>query len=246
MSYASVFVQLPQDETVAAVQRAWAAQGWTPIDPFAGYGRPAPQAMRAFAAPAQAGWTRVLCERLPDEPLLCALATEVVLLAVQIEDGQAALWLGRGGVLSALPLPALQSQPAPRPVDSPLQTALPAGMQALNTHPGAAGRMFARLSDSLLGKAGGADQRAAALALLAAEDVWSGAAGQQAAAALHEQGVAGWETPVFAELRDAYALARRRQRRPEAAPLPGDADMLARVPDALAYHLLYAAKGQAP
>jgi hypothetical protein len=63
---------------------------------------------------------------------------------------------------------------------------------------------------------------------------------------LRGQGVAGWETPGFAELRDAYALARRRQRRPEAAPLPGDADTLARVPDALACHLLYAAKGQAP
>ncbi len=246
MSYASVFVQLPQDETVAAVQRAWAAHGWTPIDPFAGYGRPAPQAMRAFAAPAQAGWTRVLCERLPDEALLCALAAEVTLLAVQIEDGQAAVWLGRGGALSPLPLPALESQPAPRPVESPLQTALPADMQALNTHPGAAGKLFARLSDSLLGKAGGTDQRAAALALLAADDVWSGPAGRQVAAVLRGQGVAGWETPGFAELRDAYALARRRQRRPEAAPLPGDADTLARVPDALACHLLYAAKGHTP
>ena len=48
-----------------------------------------------------------------------------------------------------------------------------------------------------------------------------------------------WHAPDFTTLRDAYQVAERRQRRPNAGLYPGDAEALAAVPDALAYTPVY-------
>lgn len=53
-----------------------------------------------------------------------------------------------------------------------------------------------------------------------------------------------WRKPDFVTLRDAYSLHARRQRRPNARMYPGDAESIAAVPDALAYHPVYAGKDE--
>lgn len=123
---------------------------------------------------------------------------------------------------------------------------LPPDVQALarSVDAGQAQKLTARLTQTLFGKLGGLDPatRAGAMSLLGGPG-WEGAAGRRLQAVMACLRVPeAWRLPEEGDLRAAYPVARARQHRPDGSPLPGDAEALARVPDALAYLPVYAGR----
>mgnify|MGYP005836294487 CR=1 FL=1 len=260
----SLYVRSDQAGAVAALHDQLLAAGWRPFDPFDGQPGPAyARAVRLFVAPAAGGWVRVLGAVEPDwlSPLSDRLG---LCLAASLEDGRAAVTLYVGGqpdaALSGLAphlrpgrtladLRAALAAPTGTPA-APTGTptlpveALPDETRALLDRVDArqAQALFARLSQGLLGKVGAGSAAGEARALAAAGLLdWERAGGQQLRAFMACLDLPDtWREPDFTTLRDAYALARRRQRRPEARLYPGDAEALARVPQALDYIPVYA------
>lgn len=108
-----------------------------------------------------------------------------------------------------------------------------------------ANRLFARLSETLSNKAGAdSDENAAARQLLRGTGPnWNSLAAARLTAAIACLKLPeGWRAPDFVALRDAYALRKRLQRNPAAIMLPGDAETLSAVPNALDYIPVYGGK----
>ena len=244
MTYCSIFVRSSDAHTVAAqvIDIALAA-GYVRYDPFNGLpGRAYPQAIRVFAAPAHKGWVRLLGEwDVALSELLSKTTSPVVWVKLEGSIGTVEIWQDGAQVA----LPALDSAPhlVPKPAERSWVDVLPPDVQALNTHPQQAEKLINRLSTSLLAKSGGADQQAAAAALLSGGERWDSPAGIHIVRVLSALGIDDWRDPDFITLRDAYALQARRQRRPNATPLPGDAATMAAVPNALDFLPVYAGKG---
>jgi len=105
------------------------------------------------------------------------------------------------------------------------------------------GQMFSRMDRDTGGDASAKQAEARAM-LQGADVLWNSPAGQQVSAiatlfALPER----WQTPAFADLREAYNIARLLVKNPKARLLPGDQAALAAVPDALRYTPIYFGKG---
>lgn len=96
-----------------------------------------------------------------------------------------------------------------------------------------------------VGKRGVDDQREAAQTLMQAarELDWNAHHAARIRLLMGQLAVPqGWREPHYIPLRDAYSLHARRKRRPNARLYPGDAEAMAAVPDALAYHPVFAGK----
>jgi hypothetical protein len=246
--------RLSHAEALAALHALAAQHGYTPFDPFTGMpgmARATPDAIRAFVLPAAAGgrWCVVLGEAWPalPEAWLRALSAHgpVAALALHAERAEARAWQDGGEVAFAVAFGHdLDHEAAHAPEQAasadPLLAALPPEIQALNTHPQRASRLIEQLGAQALARAGNAQASDEARALLARRPPdWSSTDGRRLAALCHALGLPGAAQPAFVAVRDACQLARRRQRRPDAELLPGDADTLAAVPDALDYPLVY-------
>jgi hypothetical protein len=237
------------------------AQGYTHYNPFGRMpSRPYKQTVRLFIAPSGDGWLRVIGE-LP--PSVClALSGDAPLLALALTAGDAEVNSYRGGEVQAIeewarhlpgldavaldnPAPtALRLAEPPQPMMVPLD-ALPDDVRkmAQDIDQKQAAKMFERISGDLMKRAGGDAQAAGALLQQQDAPQWNSAGGARLA---HIASVLrlsdGWREPDFVTLRDAYQAAARKERSPNAPPFPGDADALARVPDALAYTPVFAGK----
>ncbi len=255
MGYASLFFQerdLMQSGVSEAIATVLQNSGYTRFDPFSGIpGRAYPQTMRLFVAPPANGWVRVLAETVNEE-LLPALSEKAGLIYARLNGNNGAVeaWrdarrLDLQAEFGVTPEKITVIQPPPASTDNDWMDVLPDDIKAMQSHPKQAAKMIDRLSGSLLAKAGGADQREQAVALLSntPDADWSSADGKTILGAFAALGIANGASPDFATLRDAYSLHARRKRRPGATMLPGDETTLQAVPDALDYLPLYAGKG---
>jgi hypothetical protein len=244
MTYQSLFLADTNPHAAAdALREVAVSAGYQPFDPFSGIpGRAYAEAVRMFAAPAQGRWTRLLGE--VDAALIPLLSERVDVIHARLEgsDGTISRW--HGGVPIDLPADGqLPPVSVPRQPESGWAGALPPDIQAMNAHPRQADRLIERLSGSVLAKAGGSSQHAAAQALLQSGERWDSPAGIRIARVLAWLEIDGWREPDFATLREAYALHARRHRRPNAALLPGDEATMTAIPNALDYVPVYAGKG---
>ncbi len=252
-----------------ALRTALEAAGYRSYDPFPGGGGLSfgwKVRARHFVAPAAAGWTRVL--GVPDTavlPVLCVALETALLYAWLVgeaweltawtpageERGAEALaaWLRPGrstddlrrAMAGQMPVPAVDAGPQVMAVPLPPDVAA----MAESVDARQAEKMMARLSKSVFGKLGGQGDsaQADARAMLAGAVDWNGEHGRRLRAAVACLTIPeGWRSPTYAELADAYQVARARRQSPGGAGLPGDDAALARVPDALDYLPVYAGK----
>lgn len=254
MGYASLFFQehaLPQGKVRELIAAVLQSSGYTRFDPFSGIpGRAYPQTVRTFVAPPLAGWVRVLAEAV-HEDLLLPLSQKAGLVYAYLDDDRGSIEAWREGSrlnlqteFGIVPEKITVIQP-PAKTGNDWMDALPDEVKAMQSHPNQAAKMIDRLSGSLLTKAGGADQREQAMALLSSKGDadWSSSDGKTILGAFAALGIQNGISPDFATLRDSYSLHARRKRRPTATLLPGDQATLQSVPDALDYIPLYAGKG---
>ncbi|GEM_PF-459592 len=120
---------------------------------------------------------------------------------------------------------------------------------AKSVNPGQASALSARLGANLLGKAGGANSgdaaQSAARKLLQGNSVnWESdpAARRLRAVAQVITLPDTWRTPDYIPVRDAYQLQIRKSRNPSMSLLPGDAEAMAAVKDAITYTPIFAGK----
>lgn len=265
-SWDSLFFPSTESAAVAAgLRQALSALGYRLFDPFAPVpGRSYPQAVRLFVAPQTRGWVRVI--GAVDRRALAALSIELLCLDVQLAGGDAHITVWSGGA-AVDPVSALQpyarpgsdlsaalanalpqtdvSQSVSNANPDPLLPMLPADVRALadQVDLSQAQDTLSRLSGDLLKRAGadsGAASAARALVTAVAPN-WDSPGGRCISALMAALTVPDdWREPDFVTLRDAYQLHLRRQRNPAARLYPGDAEALARVPDALTYTPVYA------
>jgi len=255
------FPSAESDAVAAALRQALLALGYIAFDPFAPLpGRSYLRAVRLFVAPQTGGWVRVI--GAVDRRALAALSADFLCLEVGLAGDQARVSVWAGGsevdpinalqphvrpgssLSAALADNTPQTDRAPIVSDTPLP-ALPADVRPLAAQVdlSQAQGMLSRFSSRLLKRAGADDSAAAAARALVAESTpdWNSPGGQRICALMSVLTVPdGWREPDFVTLRDAYQLHLRRQRSPAARLYPGDAEALARVPDALAYTPIYA------
>jgi hypothetical protein len=260
--------QAPEREAVINALRALlSAPPYQPFDPFGGFpDKSYPQAARLFVAPTPLlaevtgdAWLRVIAA--PDSAALDDLAARLcgaygaLTLIAALDASEVRLTVYQAGA----PVDPTETLMAHAPDAAAFRAALAldakAGKAASDDVPIAqlppdirsmagqlnqrqVNRLYARMTRHLLGK----DQRQAAQSLLVATaPEWESAAGVKLRAVLASLGLSsGWMTPDYVLLRDAYQAAGRRARHPSAHLLPGAAEALAAVPDALAYTPLFA------
>jgi hypothetical protein len=236
---------------------------YTLYDPFGALPGPAyPHQVRLFVAPARAGWVRVLGHPAPEQ--LPALSQMALVIHLALDGAQEQIAIYAAGAVAdehaltaALRPPrtpadfarALHSAAPAAPASAaalPLD-ALPESVRGLagGVNSGQAGKLFNRLSNDLLGRFGQSADLDAARALVNGAGVpdWHSTGGARVKAAadcltLPEN----WQYPDFESLRDSYQLRARQRRRPDAPLYPGDAEIMAQVPDALDYIPLYGGK----
>ncbi len=261
-SWSSLYLRSDDADAVAAALRdLLTSAGFRLFDPFGSLPGPAyARTVRLFVAPAAGGWVRVIGALTP--ALLAALSGRLgVCLAASLDRDQADIslfdagaqqpdltrlipYLRPGRKLDDLQAAWAAAAPPSLPASAgglPVQ-ALPDDVRTLLDRVDArqAQALFARLSGGLLRKVGAGDAAEAASALAGGAPDWESGGGRRlrafmACLTLPES----WREPDFTAVRDAYALARRRQRSPQARLYPGDAEALARVPDALSYIPVY-------
>jgi hypothetical protein len=234
----------------AAVAAGYAAYNPFGLMPARSYKR----TLRLFVAP-QGDWTRVIGEI--DAALLPVISRTTPLLWLGLAGSEATIAAWSEGeaidvaAFAARWLPHADVRAVERAWhDAPLtlvkgkrESALPVQILPVNIQDMAEGvdaaqasKMFERISGDLMKKVGGSASDARALLQQPDAPDWAsaGAARVRAmAAALHLPD--DWDTPDFVTLRDAYQVAARRQRKPDAPLYPGDGEALAAVPNALAY-----------
>lgn len=250
-----------QAAVAASLRESALTLGYSPFDPFGLIpGRSYPHAVRLFIGPASAGWLRVVGQ--PDARQLPELSQLAPVLSLALDGGSAEIALWRDGTRQPAEAfaPWLRdgfsaddirrildaSDEGPRRADSLPFDALPDDVRQMagKVDPKQARSMFARLTQTTLGKAGGDDEAAKnAQALLAAGQPpdWTSGGGARISRLMGCLTVPNdWREPDFTTLRDAYQLHLRRQRRPNADLYPGDAEAMAAVPNALDYVPVYA------
>jgi hypothetical protein len=252
------------DAVVQTLRETLAAAGYTPYDPFGMMPGPAyREHLRLFVAPAAGGWVRII--GAPDAALLPPLSRLGLCLWLALDGAEAAVSASADGApagpetalaaylrpgcapddlrrILADDAPAASSPPSPAgllPLD-----ALPPDVAALagNVNPAQAQKLFERLGGQLLRKTGGDTEAEAARALVAGDGGpdWNSPAGARLRALADCLNLpADWQQPDFITLRDAYQLHRRRRQNPNARLYPGDAEAMARVPNALDYQPVY-------
>lgn len=225
--------------------------------------------VRHFLAPPDTGWTRLLGEPDVACLPAIAAGLKLPLLHAWLDDsgGDLVVWTADGpaddlggalrdwlrpdrspddlarALAGNAPVPAVEES-GPQVLAVPLPPDMAALADAVD--PAQAEKMMDRLTRQVFGKLGGGqggnDPQAAAQSLLGqgGAALWNSPAGRRLRAVIGCLRLpASWREPDFAALQAAYQVARARQHRPDGPRLPGDAEALARVPDALRYRPLY-------
>jgi len=245
MAWHSIFIK---DDNIASVVARLAdvfiAQGWQSYDPFpGGVGTPfsVTQFAKTFTFALSDDWTRIVSETALPADMLHALDVPVLRGWLDAERGG---W-DAGSDVSALAsfLPAgsptdeldraLAGRRPVEALDAPGM--LPPDVDKLardrKVNPRQADKLIDRMASSLFARAGGADARSGAQAMLGGGADWNSAAGKilrAVAAVLHLPD--GWREPDFIGVKDAYQAARALARNPRASLLGGERDALARFP----------------
>jgi hypothetical protein len=131
---------------------------------------------------------------------------------------------------------------APR-ADLPPLDVLPDDVQAMagSLNPKTVNKLFNKMMKQVNRAIGGPGRAGEARALLNSKVEWDSDGGQRIRAVMAALDIPdNWRTPDFITLRDAYQVAIRRQRNPDAVLYPGDAEAAAQVPDALDYTPVFA------
>jgi hypothetical protein len=265
-SWNSLFWPSSDAVTIAAhLRESLTALGYELFNPFGLIpGKAYAQAVRLFVAPALNGWVKVIGQ--PDERQLPQLSQHGLFLYLALNGAKATITAYQdGNVLN--PASALQSYLKPRITPSDLRQALedpliakispldssfggvpmevlPDEVQSMarQVNPKQAQQLISRLGGDLLKRTGGEEQAAAARALIDNHDQpdWNSHGGVQIRALMHCLDIpSNWREPEFITLRDAYQLHERKRRNPNARAYPGDDDVMALVPDALAFIPVY-------
>ncbi len=250
-----------RDAVVSALRDSLVALRYELYDPFGLIpGNAYPQTVRLFVAPPQADWVRVIGE--PDARLLPDLSRLGLCLGLALDGSAARIAVYAHGeqadpqsaltahlrpastaddlrrALAESPAAGNEARERPAPDSLPLD-ALPEDVQAMaqGVDLRQAQKMFNRLSGQLLKKG---DSAAARELLAGNAPDWDSPGGRQLAALMAcLTAPENWREPDFTTLRDAYQLHARRRRSPSARLYPGDAEALAKVPDALEYVPVY-------
>lgn len=268
MTWALMAVRDVEPQAVAAaLGDVLGAQGFQPYDPFPG-GAGTPPGFKAFVrlfvsppvSSASGAWVRILGESAADDwpALFEALMTR---LGTQHTGSQAGPYAGLWAVLSADEgdsglhnLEHISAESARHAASEPAQpgSAMPAELEQLararNVNPEQARGLFDRLTRTVLSKldrqAGGeaSAMQFQARAMLQGGQApnWESSAGGHIRDLLDRFGVA--REPGFAVVRDAYQVARRLQKRPNASLLDDERAALRALPDVLAYIPVYVGK----
>lgn len=265
-SWCSLFLPCDDANGVAnTLQESLRVLGYTPFNPFGLMpGLSYPEAVRLFVAPAQVGWVRVIGE--PDDAQLAIISQTTSCLFVALNGTQSRIEAyvdGEQKPLEAVLLPHLKSgvsaemlhealvaEPPTEATDADnnmelLRAALPEDVKAMRVDMQQAQKMFDRLSAGLTQRSGNTGNESAVRNLLQGNrPQWNSPGGAQIRELLTCLTIPpGWQEPDFVTLRDAYQLHERRHRNPNATLYPGDAEVMAVVPDALDYIVVYAGKG---
>lgn len=259
------FPSVDQAVLADALRAALTTAGYTLYDPFARFpGKAYPDNARLFVAPAAGGWLRVLVS--PDSSTVPLPAVDGLCLSAALEASGAQITAyingkavdrvpallphARPGITADDLQNALHGKPvlAAKP-NSPQQShslpldALPEDIQQMagGVNLKQAEKLFNRAAKSIF-RGHNADE---ARALLEGDDEldWNSPGGAQISALMACLTIpANWREPEFTAVRDAYPLHLRKQQRPNAQLYPGDAQIMAAVPDALAYVPIYGGK----
>ncbi|RPI95211.1 MAG: hypothetical protein EHM39_11880 [Chloroflexi bacterium] len=263
-------------KVAAALRSSLEARDYIPFDPFpGGTGTPLglTSMVRLFVAPPQDGWVVVLGEypenlidnvsRELDSPVLYGWLTETeggfaLFEGSTRRDDPAAFdrYLRRGqsddilrrAFAGELKVEAVDSDKPPVAVLG--ADALPPELRQMAEDQGAdpvkAGKMFERISGTLLNRLGGGagkEEQEQARAMImggGGMDVWNSLKGQRVRAIAGVLNLPGnWRLPSLQAVRDAYQVHRLRQRSPRLALMPGDREVMQAVPDALEYVPVY-------
>ncbi len=263
-------------QVAAALRSVLEAREYIPFDPFPGGTGTPPgltSTVRLFVAPPQDGWVCVLGEypenlidnvsRELDSPVLSGWLTETESGFALVEGstrrddpaaferylrpGQPAEMLRRA-FAGEIKVEAVDSDKPPVAVLG--ADSLPPELRQLAEDQGAdpikAGKMFERISGTLLNRLGGGagkEEQEQARAMImggGGMDIWNSLKGQRIRA------IAGvlslpdnWRLPSLQAVRDAYQVFRLRQRSPRLALMPGDREAMQAVPGALDYVAVY-------
>lgn len=246
------------------LQRSLTDLGYTLYNPFGLIpGKAYPLSVRLFVAPAVNEWVKIIGE--PDERQFASLSANTLVLYTALDKAQAdirAYQNGSAADLAAALTPYLQPNRTADDLRQALETtsnviqddagstglpfnALPDNIKGMagSVNSGQAQKMFNRLSGDLMKKVtGNAGQADAARALVSGGDApdWNSSGGARIRALMNCLTLPDdWREPDFDTLRDAYQLHERRRRNPNARAYPGDDEVMAKVPDALAFIPIY-------
>lgn len=249
----------------AALRTTLTAAGYALTDPFGRFpGKVYEQNVRLFVAPERDGWVRILAA--PDAPLTRIPADWMFCLSTTLNEAQAQVTVYAAGaaveLVSALKpylrdgvnsdqleaalrhQPTLVGKPTQRAESSIPLSALPEDVQRMagKVNMKQADKLFNRAAKGIFRGSGGSDDARALLSEDTAPN-WDSSGGRQITALMACLTIPqNWREPDFTEVRDAYPLYLRKQRKPDAQLYPGDADLMALVPDALAYTPIYGGK----
>lgn len=248
---------LPVDDAqgvVLALREVVQALDYTPYDPFPGGKGPRfrvwQHTVRHFVSPVREGWVRILGEPLPDSLPELAERRNVACIHVWVSESDfGALvyqgreqfdspesfqyWLRAGKSLDDLT--AALAGPPPELPDEAVESSVMGIPVPDNVNPRRVEKMTQRLSKRLFKRMGDDAMRQEAEAMLGGgESLWQTPGGRRVRALMACLTVPeAWRVPDYPDLREAYQVARARQHNPGGKLLPGDADALAAVPDAL-------------
>lgn len=271
VSWGSLYLPFADRETLlTCLQDTLVSAGFELYDPFGLIpGKAYPHTQRFFVAPAMQTWTRIV--GLPQLEICKALSQFAPCLSLELDGTEALIDVFQHGEQvdpqSALipylrdgvdpnrlehALTATNLSIAPRENSGGTFTNLPDDVQALagDVDMAKAQQMFDRLSGGLMKKMGqrtGTDSESMSEA---AKDLiggnapdWNSVGGARLSTLMACLTIdENWREPDFTSLRDAYQLHNRRQRNPNARLYPGDAEAMAKVPDALDYTPVYGGK----
>ncbi|MEP7285077.1 MAG: hypothetical protein ABI947_04835 [Chloroflexota bacterium] len=257
---------------IVALVDALQQSGYQRYDPFAGGTGTPPglqTLIRHFVAPAQDGWVRVL--GTPDPDLLPSLSAGFPMLHAWLTDTDSGLEVYSNGALDEqglnvylLPGNTIEqlarAQQGSRPslvdrTEERLPDLLPDSVQQMardyNVKPEQASKLMDRLTGQLFGKldrksdgeASTMQTQARALLAGTGQINWNSPAAQKLKGLASVLALpANWRDPDFDMLRDAYQVARRLRKSPNAQLMPDEQSALKAVPQAIAYEAIYVGK----
>jgi hypothetical protein len=250
---------LPYADTAALTQALKSSlNGYTLYDPFGimPMTRAYAQTVKAFIAPVQGGWSRILLA--PDsavpQSVIDRLSSFALVFAVSLVDSDAVFGTFQNSaevdLISALTpyaspevlqkaLSLNVSSAAKRGNDMPFDV-LQGDMKTMadQVNVKQAEKMFNKMASKLLQ----GDQKDAARELLNSAVDWNSVGGKRIEAVMASLPIEKWREPEYVALRDAYALHNRRRRNPNASLYPFDREAMDAVPNALEYIPVFAGK----